>query len=126
LLHVKTAGTSYLEALRVVCRTDKDFFRELIVYCRSCYERDRASYHVSAKLDQVPVNPDEDHLEAWYLNNETGRQILHVTFGSMLSDKAANRQKGYKERLMACLTQHGDLYRELLAKHLGKHIKLLS
>ncbi|HDY76194.1 MAG TPA: hypothetical protein ENH49_06685, partial [Candidatus Marinimicrobia bacterium] len=33
LLHVKTAGTSYLEALRVICRTDKKLFREIIEFC---------------------------------------------------------------------------------------------
>jgi hypothetical protein len=126
LLHVKTAGTSYLEALRVVCRTDRIFFRELVSYCRSCYSRDKASYHVSAKLAHVPENPDDDQLEKWYLDNEAGRQILHVTFGSVLSDNPANRQKGYKERLITCLMAHRDLYRELLGRHLGKHIQLLS
>jgi hypothetical protein len=126
LMHVKTAGTSYLEALRVICRTDRPLFRELVGYCRSCYERDRATYHVSARLQDVPENPDDTLLEEWYLENESGRQILHVTFGSVLSDTPENRDKGFKERVMGVVNKHPDLYRELLAKHLGKHLRLLS
>jgi hypothetical protein len=126
LMHVKTAGTSYLEALRVVCRTNKRLFRELVSYSRACYERDRASYHVSARLQEVPENPEDDLLEKWYLENENGRQILHVTFGSVLSDSPENHDKGYKERLRAWLHVQRDLYREILAQHLGKHIRLLA
>ena len=48
--HVKTAGTSYLEALRVVARHDPASFREIIDFSRSRYETDKATYHVSATL----------------------------------------------------------------------------
>jgi len=34
LLHVKTAGTSYLEALRVVARTDNKLFAKIVEFCR--------------------------------------------------------------------------------------------
>ena len=33
--HVKTAGTSYLEALRVVARHDEALFRRIIAFARS-------------------------------------------------------------------------------------------
>ena len=125
LLHVKTAGTSYLEALRVVCRTDKQYFREIIEFCRGRFETDKATYHISAKLNEVSAHPDDDQLEEIYLNQEAGRQILHVTFGSILSGETGGAPS-YKDRLLDNLNNNLDLYREVLAIHLGKHIQLLK
>src|SRR5437016_1880312 len=53
LLHVKTAGTSYLEALRVVTRQSPALFLEIVEYSRSCFDADRATYHISAVLSKV-------------------------------------------------------------------------
>src|SRR5204862_836741 len=44
--HVKTAGTSYLEALRAVLRHDVDLFRKITDFARERYDADRATYHV--------------------------------------------------------------------------------
>jgi hypothetical protein len=42
LLHVKTAGTSYLEALRVVARESPRLFGSILEFSRECFEKDRA------------------------------------------------------------------------------------
>ena len=122
LLHVKTAGTSYLEALRAIVRTDKTLFREIISFCTGRYDTDRATYHVSAKLEDLPETIVDSDLEKWYLEHESGRQILHVTFGSVLTDKT----KGFRDKILNNLTKNSDLYREVLRIHLGKHLKLLE
>ncbi|MFC1786067.1 tagaturonate epimerase family protein [Candidatus Neomarinimicrobiota bacterium] len=125
LLHVKTAGTSYLEALRVICRTDKSLFREIVEYCRGRFETDKQSYHVSAALNQVPERIEDKKLENWYLTNEDGRQILHVTFGSVLVGGRAFKGALFKELIIENLIKNDQLYIEVLHKHLGKHIRLL-
>lgn len=119
-LHIKTAGTSYLEALRVLCRVDRPLFREILAFSRGRFERDRATYQISGELDLVTADPSDDALEQDYLEGDAGRQILHVTFGSVLTDG------GFKERLMENLERHADLHAELLAAHLGKHIAKLE
>ncbi|RPJ75717.1 MAG: hypothetical protein EHM24_03740, partial [Acidobacteria bacterium] len=43
LVHLKTAGTSYLEALRVVAATDPAFFASIYSFSRARYDSDRAS-----------------------------------------------------------------------------------
>ena len=126
LLHVKTAGTSYLEALRCVCRTDKKLFREIINFCRKCYNKDRASYHVSAELGHIPEKLEDNELENRYLENDSGRQIMHVTFGSVLANGKASDGGTFKEKILDNLVKNDNLHRELLHKHLGKHIRLLS
>jgi len=125
-LHVKTAGTSYLEALRVVSRTDRALFSDIVGFCRSRYETDKATYHVSAALGDVPDNTAGDDFEAWYLEHPSGRQILHVTYGSVLVGGQRPNGAHFKEAILENLAANGDLYRELLAKHLGKHLALLE
>lgn len=124
--HVKTAGTSYLEALRVVCRVEAEFFRSIVGFARGRFEKDRASYHISANLDHVPV-PEilgDAELEDAYLNKNQGRQILHVTFGSVLTDKTDNGYR-FREKIRMVLRQNGQLHEEVLRLHLGKHVQML-
>jgi hypothetical protein len=128
LLHVKTAGTSYLEALRAVCRKDKNLFAEIAAYCVGRFETDRASYHISttnaqiAALAKVPASEFEKH----YLDEIPGRQLLHVTFGSVLTQgKRANGQT-FKEAILTILKNDPALYRELLDIHFTKHLCLLN
>ncbi|MFH1024412.1 MAG: tagaturonate epimerase family protein [Planctomycetota bacterium] len=120
--HVKTAGTSYLEALRVAARKDTAFFREIVGFCRDRYDTDKATYHVSAALKDVapPDKLPDARLEGDYLDKDPGRQILHVTFGSVLLDPAL------KERIMALLVKEEETYDGVLKTHLGKHVKLLA
>jgi hypothetical protein len=133
--HVKTAGTSYLEALRVVARSDEALFRRIVDFSRGCYDRDKATYHVSATLaDAPPQNEVADavELERLYLERwedvpagkgftAPGRQILHCTFGSVMTDPElgpavkgvlAGNQSAYDEVLRDHFVRHLDPLRE--------------
>jgi tagaturonate epimerase len=132
--HVKTAGTSYLEALRVVAKHDPKLFREICEFSRGRYDVDKATYHVHATLDMVapPSEVNDDHqLEQIYLEcwedvpegagfTAPGRQILHCTFGSVLTDAK------FGPAVRDCLKSHPDTYKEILAVHFEKHLKSLN
>jgi len=132
--HVKTAGTSYLEALRVVARHDESMFREIIDFGRAHYETDKATYHVAATLDSAPapdavsdpVELEREYLELWSDVPEgigftkPGRQILHCTFGSTLTDA----QLG--PRIRSVLEAHPDTYAEVLEDHFARHLRPLQ
>ena len=121
LLHVKTAGTSYLEAVRVIARTDVKLFAEIAEFCRGRFDTDRKSYHISATSAQVIALPKfTGKEEAVYLDDVAGRQLLHVTFGSVLTHPQ------FKPRILENLNKHPDLHAELLDKHFTKHLQLLS
>lgn len=128
LLHVKTAGTSYLEALRVAARTDVTLFAEIAAFCRGCFDTDKASYHISATSAQVASLPPYRGLgdEAVYLDEVAGRQLLHVTFGSVLTRGVDSRGRRFKDSLLEILHRHADLHAELLEKHFVKHLSLLN
>ncbi len=121
--HVKTAGTSYLEALRVAARRERRLFRRIVDFARGRFEADRATYLVSSRLSQAPTAAaisDDARLEQLYLDEPAGRQILHVTFGSVLTDSALGPM------LRDVLVEHPDIHREVLAAHLKKHLVSLE
>ena len=131
--HVKTAGTSYLEALRVVARHEPGLFRRIVDFARSHYEKDKATYHVSASLSETPSAdevPDDAALERIYLEpwadvpagkgfTAPGRQILHCTFGSTLTDPVLGPE------IRQVLETYPETYTEVLADHFSRHLEAL-
>ena len=113
-IHVKTAGTSYLEALRVLAKYEPDLFLKIYVLGRERYETDRRTYHVSAQLDQLPGTEDLPAL----LDDFHAREVLHVTFGSALDQ--------FGGELKAALVKHEDAYLNDLKIHFDKHLSLLG
>ena len=112
----------------MVARTDTALFREIVEYSRSRFDIDKASYHISAKLGDVQsaATLSAKDAEDLYLNQAAGRQILHVTFGSVLTVGKTGSGRSFKECVLEALNTHADLHSEVLEKHLGKHIQLLS
>ncbi len=126
--HIKTAGTSYLEALRVAARVEPDMFREIVAFCRDRYENDRATYHVSARLDTVPWSDalSTQELEQHYLSQDDGRQILHVTFGSVLTTRGSDGVPLFKDRLMDLLETNRSVYDTVIRSHFTNHLRPLK
>ncbi len=123
-VHIKTAGTSYLEALRTIAIVDVTLFREILDFAREQYSTEKRTYHVSAELSRVPgaaACSDRD-LPA-LLNQDDTRQVLHVTFGKVLTAKTPDGTYRFRNRIMECLQRHEELHYELVAKHLGRHVK---
>ena len=127
-LHVKTSGTSYLEALRVVLRTDAALFGQIVHYSRGRFEGDRAGISVATtagEVEQLPENTAGDE-EQIFLNERAGRQLLHVTYGSVLTMGRDDQGRPFKDAILELLDRHADIYHELLAAHLGDHMRLLN
>ena len=127
-LHLKTAGTSYLEALRVVVRVDKQLFGEIAAFDAGRFAQDKQSYHISATDAGVAAlaKTAPADFERVYLNETTGRQLLHVTFGSTLTIGKSANGRLFKESILEILNKHKDLHTEVLSKHLGEHMRLLN
>lgn len=128
MFHVKTAGTSYLEALRAVCRLAPDLFLRIAEFSRDRFDTDKATYHISAALDQVPppANLAPADRETVYLDQDPGRQILHVTFGSVLNAAGPDGRSLFRDDLLALLLAQRQVHEEVLARHLGRHLRQLK
>ncbi len=115
LVHLKTAGTSYLEAIHLLASVDPPLFREILDFSRSRYEVDRKSYHVSASLAKVPASADLTDAQLPDLFNQfDARQVLHVTFGSVLDT--------FGPQLHANLNKHRAEYYSYIKRHFDRHL----
>ncbi len=119
LVHLKTAGTSYLEALRAVASAEPDLFRRILTFALGRYEEDRATYHVSAEVDRVPRLDDVPDAElAKVLDLFDGREVLHVTFGSVL--------ERFGKQLLSALDENEEAYSAALEAHFDRHLAPFS
>ncbi len=116
-----------------MARHDEALFREIIDFSRSRYDEDKATYHVEATVQGVPAPQDisdAHELERIYLEHwddvpegkgftQLGRQILHCTFGSVLTHEK------YADAIKQILADHPDTHRDILADHFGRHLQAL-
>jgi tagaturonate epimerase len=116
MVHLKTAGTSYLEALRTVARCDIALFQQVYTLARERYAEDRASYHVSADPARAPsadlagVKDPQSILDQF-----DARQMLHVCFGSILGK--------YGAQIKATLDQNEETHYADLQRHFARHLE---
>jgi hypothetical protein len=112
-IHVKTAGTSYLEALRALAVTEPNLFERIWALGLERYPTDRVTYHVSAEIEKAPAEISPALLDDFH-----AREILHVTFGSALMQ--------FGGEIKSALIDHADVYNSNLQKHFRKHLDLLK
>jgi hypothetical protein len=117
LVHLKTAGTSYLEALRAIAELNPALLREIMLFAIERYPTDRATYHVSAQEAKIPdVSSMPNQELAGLLDNFHCREVLHVTFGSVLNHPV------FREPFFATLRSGEEIYYQMLEKHFEKHL----
>jgi hypothetical protein len=113
--HVKTAGTSYLEALRVIAAEDPAFFRRILALSRARFEKDRKTYFLDAQLPKVPPNEALANADLPdLLDYFDSRQVLHVTFGSILDE--------FRAEFHGFIDQHESQYASALEAHFVRHL----
>jgi hypothetical protein len=116
LVHVKTAGTSYLEGLRVVAAHDPALFRKMLELARTRFEKDRKSYFLDAQLSKVPENDTlSDGDLPGLLDQFDARQVLHVVFGSIL--------EAFGLEFQTLIAQYETDFQAGLEKHFARHLE---
>jgi hypothetical protein len=124
LVHIKTAGTSYVEALRLVAQAAPDLFRQVLEFAKRRYAEDAATYHVNADVERV-ARPDDlpDGELPNLLDQPDARQILHVTFGSVLTTRSGDGRHLFRDELFSVLRGNEDAYHHLLEQHFVRHLR---
>ncbi len=118
--HIKTAGTSWLESLRVVAAKDPALFREVYAGAMDGYARARALYHVTPDLGAIPGARDAARITPALLDDVNARRVLHIAYGELLAVPQM------KERLYALWGREAEAYRSALTAHIGRHLALLG
>ncbi len=124
--HVKTAGTNWLEAMRLIAKVSPALYREVHAFALDHFTEAKKYYHVTTDLTKVPPlsTLKDSELPALFDLNEA-RQLIHITYGLILSAKDGSGCR-FKTRLYKLWREHKEEYALLLERHIGKHLELLG
>lgn len=127
LYHIKTAGTSWLEAVKVIAMKNPGLYREIHRFALENFEKDRTSYNLTTDLARIPdVEKISDDELVDLFKEEDSRQLIHITYGSILRAKDNKGKYIFKDRIYQTLFQYEeDHYREV-SNHIKKHLELLK
>ncbi len=120
-LHLKTAGTSWLEAVRVVSISDPGLYRRMHQKALDSFADAKRLYHVTTDLSKVKsLSSVSDAELPDYLAQNESRQLLHITYGAILSDKSLG------PAFFSCIGENEKLYIEKLDVHFTRHLSELG
>ena len=124
--HLKTAGTNWLEAVKLVALKDPGLYREIHAYALSVFKEAQKYYHVTTRLDKIPdlAGLSDSELPKLFDQNDA-RQLIHITYGLILTAKKSDGTDLFRSRLYALWHENSQAYAELLSKHIGRHLQLL-
>ncbi len=127
LFHEKTAGTSYVEAIRVIAGKSPELYREIHKFALTKFEDDRASYHVTTDLSIIPdVDKLADSELEKLLNENNCRQLIHITYGSVLQERDESGKFRFRGRIMEVLDINEKEYFKVLDEHFSRHMRCLG
>jgi hypothetical protein len=124
---LKTAGTNWLEAVRVIAAKEPELYRELHEFALKNLEEARKYYHITCDVSKIkPLANTPDSLLPEYLNEDNARQVLHITYGLILQAKKEDGTPKFHDRIYRVLRTHEAEYISALEKHIGKHLSALG
>ncbi len=125
--HLKTAGTNWLEAMKMVAIKDPDLYREIHAYALEVFGQAKAYYHVSTGQEDIQDISEmaDDELPLLFMQSAP-RQLIHITYGLILNAKLPDGSDRFRGRLYKLWQENANAYSELLYNHIGKHLKLLQ
>jgi hypothetical protein len=119
--HIKTSGTNWLCALKVIASLDPAFYRILHTYSYKVFNTAKAYYHVTPDFtdinDMVLLKDDELYK---IFDNPNDRQVLHIAYGEIL------KVDEYKKGIYDTLNNNIEKYWDELESHIGRHLELLG
>ncbi len=120
-LHLKTAGTSWLEAVRVISIEKPELYRNIHQKALESFADAKKLYHVTTDLSKIKkLETVKDSELSDYMSQNESRQLLHITYGAILADKILGRS------FFAALDENEKLYKEKLDEHFTRHLSELG
>jgi len=120
--HLKTAGTNWLEAMKLVAIKDPSLYREVHGYALEAFAEASKYYHVSTNLNNIPdLSTLKDSQLPDLFKNDDSRQLIHITYGLILNKKNSDGSFTFKDRLYKLWREEREEYYKLLDNHIGRH-----
>ena len=113
MVHLKTAGTSWAEGLRVIANNDPDLMRQVLTLALESFEANRKSYHLSCDPTRIPTRPSDEEVRR-LMDVVDSRQVLHVGYGAILEE--------FGPRLYQVWNEHEEEHYQVISDHFVKHL----
>ena len=119
-LHLKTAGTSWLEAVTVIAQNDPALYRDMHQCALDNVEAMLKLYHITADFNKIPaVSTLSDAELPALMEMPEARQLLHINYGPILTGNL-------RERFFKAMHKFEDAYNARIEAHFDKHLTLLG
>jgi tagaturonate epimerase len=120
-VHVKTAGTSWLEAVRAIATAHPALYRRMHARAFDVLPDALKLYHITPDLGSIPAleTLGDAELPA-LLEHNAARQVLHVTYGGLLADPAIG------PAIAAALDADEEVYYRFIERHFVRHLRTLG
>ena len=112
--HIKTSGTSWLQAVKLVAHTNLSLFKQLYAICIETLPESKKAYHVDITPQHFPAELPEDATE--FFANPDVQQLFHISYGALLDAKRAE--------ITATLLENEELHYKFVTAHIDRHLKL--
>lgn len=125
--HLKTSGTSWVEALRVIAMCDPALFQEMLEYSCGQFENAKRYYHVSARIENIPdLKAIGKENFSSLMDQPDTRQIMHITYGELLTARTERGELRFKSNIYQVLRENKTLLDRVIIEHIGRHIQKVS
>lgn len=127
LFHIKTAGTNWLEAVRVVAKVNPTLYRRMHQYALDHFVEATAYYHVTTDISAIAKLSDvTDAQLPDYMEENNARQLLHITYGLLLQATNDDGSRTFADEFFQTLAEQEDTFAAGLRHHIGRHLELLG
>lgn len=125
--HLKTAGTNWLEAMKLVAMKDPFLYREIHQFALDAFNEAKQYYHVTTDITKIPdISKLADFELPQLFTQNDARQLIHITYGPILTKKDSQGRFVFRDRLYDLWRRYAENYAVLLDNHIGRHLELLN
>ena len=113
--------------MRLIAIHEPKLYRYIHQYALDHFAETQKYYHITPNIEDIkPIEQLTETQYKSYLEDDNARQLLHVSYGLLLTVKNDNGHYIFKDDIYAVLEKYEDEYAELLKNHIGKHLELLN
>ncbi|MHB9038746.1 MAG: tagaturonate epimerase family protein [Armatimonadota bacterium] len=113
--HIKTSGTSWLQAITLIAHENPILFAELYAICLAALPESKKAYHVYITPEHFPAHPTQD-LPKFYANPDV-QQLFHISYGALLDAK--------RDEIVQTLAANETRHYGFVTNHIDRHLGLL-
>ncbi|MGB9678430.1 MAG: tagaturonate epimerase family protein [Thermoanaerobacteraceae bacterium] len=111
--HIKTSGTSWLQAINLIFESDKNLFNDLYKIALANLEESKKAYKVLIERDDFPQTIQTEDLKI--LLKPEIKQLFHISYGVLLDEK--------RKEIYEVLDKYEEQHYEFVSKNIENHLK---